>query len=216
MDEQELFELLENYKMALQNSLDRIDQLEEKVRTLESGESDLNTTFYKEILEPAQQALDESMYNDRFDEFSEKYGERLDPLAKQVNAIEGEDGFDFTKEAFDNYDKMEPDENGYKPTSDEYVETLVSATEEKIEALKKALGAEEVSVTVDDEGETEVKADGEDVTEEVTDDNGEIKSVEEIETTVSPIEEEEKSEPNNPDDIAELEKALEEEAKRFK
>ena len=216
MDEQELFELLENYKMALQNSLDRIDQLEEKVRTLESGESDLNTTFYKEILEPAQQALDESMYNDRFDEFSEKYGERLDPLAKQVNAIEGEDGFDFTKEAFDNYDKMEPDENGYKPTSDEYVETLVSATEEKIEALKKALGAEEVSVTVDDEGDTEVKADGEDVTEEVTDDNGEIKSVEEIETTVSPIEEEEKSEPNNPDDIAELEKALEEEAKRFK
>ena len=216
MDEQELFELLENYKMALQNSLDRIDQLEEKVRTLESGVSDLNTTFYKEILEPAQQALDESMYNDRFDEFSEKYGERLDPLAKQVNAIEGEDGFDFTKEAFDNYDKMEPDENGYKPTSDEYVETLVSATEEKIEALKKALGAEEVSVTVDDDGETEVKADGEDVTEEVTDDNGEIKSVEEIETTVSPIEEEEKSEPNNPDDIAELEKALEEEAKRFK
>ena len=219
----QIYEVLSEYKDALNYLVEKVDTLGQENETLRNQVGDLENTLFRDILEPAQKAMDEADTNERFNQFSDKYGEQLNPLAEQVNNIEGE-GSDFLRAAFDGYDQMEVPEGEEKPTDDEYVETLVEKTTEKINAIKSALGVDNVEIKVDEDGETEVKADGEDVTEEVTDemenpDNVEVE--EKVKEEVAPgeeieLKEEEPADEDNPEDVAELEKQLQDELKNYK
>ena len=74
--------------------------------------------------------------------------------------------------AFDEYEKIpEP-----RPESDVYVDGLIETVEEQIDSIKESLGIEpdaKVEVTQDENGDTEIKADGEVVASEKTEETEE-------------------------------------------
>ena len=100
-------------------------------------------------------------------QFNEKYGEKLGAYDKVLGAAEGNPEFSMARSAFDEYEKLpEP-----KPEEDVFVDGLIETVEEQIEGIKESLGLEpdtKVEITQDENGDTEVKADGEVVASEKT------------------------------------------------
>ena len=94
-----------------------------------------------------------------------------------LGAAEGDPDFSMARTAFDEYEKLpEP-----RPEEDVFVDGLVEEVEKQIEGIKESLGLEpdtKVEVTQDENGDTEIKADGEVVasekTEEETPEGGEM------------------------------------------
>lgn len=209
MEDAELYEVLGSYKSALDQILQRLDQMdkmnEDWKREVDERIHDLNKTLFDDILAPAQEAMDAANREKAYEEFSGKYAEKFAPYLEGAKAIEGED-FDLTREAFDQYNAIE----GEKPGEEEYVDVLLSKVAEQIDAVKKALGAEEIEVKQDENGETEIKADGEEVNPEDLEKaaeggegegEGEGKGEEKITEDEEPA--------DSPEDIAALEKELE-------
>lgn len=163
MNDQELYEILQSYKAALDALIDQNEKLSAQVAEMKQDYTrridDVEKTLFDDILNPAKEALDSASRESRFEEFSSKYGEKINPLIAGAKAIEGED-YDLPREVFNNYDNLKD-----KPDEAAYVDTVVEAVASQIEAIKDALGADKVEVTSDKDGDVEVKADGEDVTE---------------------------------------------------
>ena len=170
MNDNELYEILQSYKTALDALIDQNEAMKNEMAQMReqyTAEIDsLKKTLFDDILNPAKEAMDKAEYEKRFTEFNDKYGERLAPLADPAKALEGED-YDFPREVFDNYDKMEE-----KPDADAYVDTVIEAVTKQIEDVKQALGADKVEIKSDENGDVEVKADGKDVTKEVLNNEG--------------------------------------------
>lgn len=180
MNEEQIFEILNSYKDAIDVLLSRCDELVNQNKALEERQTKLESILFDEILEPARLALEADDRDRRFGEFNEKYGERLGAYDKVLGAAEGNPEFSMARSAFDEYEKLpEP-----KPEEDVFVDGLIEAVEEQIEGIKESLGLEpdtKVEITQDENGDTEVKADGEVVASEKT----------EEETTEEPKSEEE-------------------------
>ena len=175
--ENDIYEILNSYKDAIDVLLSRCDELVNQNKALEERQNEIESILFDEILEPARLALEADDRDRRFGEFSEKYGERLGAFDKVLGAAEGDPDFSMARTAFDEYEKLpEP-----RPEEDVFVDGLVEEVEKQIEGIKESLGLEpdtKVEVTQDENGDTEIKADGEVVasekTEEETPEGGEM------------------------------------------
>lgn len=209
MNEENIYEILNSYKDAIDVLLSRCDELVSQNKALEERQNKIESILFDEILEPARLALEADEKDRRFGEFNEKYGERLGAFDKILGAAEGNPDFSMAKTAFDEYEKLpEP-----KVEEDVFVDGLIETVEEQIDSIKESLGLEpdtKVEITQDENGDTEVKADGEVVASEKT----------EEETTEEPKTEEEEAqgeldfgdedeEEDDPEEVKKFEEELE-------
>ena len=160
MNEENIYEILNSYKEAIDVILGRCDELVNQNRALEERLNKLESIIFDEILEPARLALEADDKERRFGEWNEKYGERLGAYDKVLGAAEGNPEFSMARSAFDEYENIpEP-----KPEEDVFVDGLIETVEEQIDSIKESLGIEpdaKVEITQDENGDTEIKADGE-------------------------------------------------------
>ena len=165
MNEEQIFEILNSYKEAIDVILGRCDELVNQNRALEERMNKIESILFDEILEPARLALEADDKERRFGEFNERYGERLGAFDKILGAAEGNPDFSMARNAFDEYEKIpEP-----RPEQDVFVDGLVEEVEKQIDGIKESLGLEpdtKVEITQDENGDTKIKADGEVVASE--------------------------------------------------
>ena len=181
MNEEQIFEILNSYKEAIDVLLNRCDELVNQNRALEERQNKIESILFDEILEPARLALEADDKERRFGEFNEKYGERLGAFDKVLGAAEGNPDFSMARSAFDEYENIpEP-----RPDEDVFVDGLVEEVEKQIDGIKESLGLEpdtKVEITQDENGDTEIKADGEVVASETEETKDEEETAEEPET----------------------------------
>lgn len=207
MDENEIYDILNSYKEAIDVLLSRTDELVKANQAQEDRINKLESILFDEILEPARLALEADDKERRFEDFSGKYGERLGAFDKVLGAAEGNPEFSLARSAFDEYDKLpEP-----KPDEGMYVDGLIETVEEQIDSIKESLGLApdtEVEIKQDENGNTEVKADGEVVASDTetetteTDAGTEEKPDEQLELNFN-------EEEDNPEEIKKYEEELE-------
>ena len=165
MNEENIYEILNSYKEAIDVLLSRCDELVNQNKALEERQNKIESILFDEILEPARLALEADDKERRFGEFNEKYGERLGAYDKVLGAAEGNPEFSMARSAFDEYENIpEP-----RPDEDVFVDGLVEEVEKQIDGIKESLGLEpdtKVEITQDENGDTEIKADGEVVASE--------------------------------------------------
>ena len=158
MNENEIYEILSSFKQAIDVILERLDQMDEMYHQSDERVDKLEQTLFKEILEPAQDIYDQQQADQRFEEFNDKYGEKLGSYNDALAPME-EEGFDLSRSAFDAYDSLPEEE---RPDEAAYVDEVARVAEEKISEIKRALGVPEdtaVEITDDGEGNVEVVAD---------------------------------------------------------
>lgn len=212
--ENEIYDILNSYKEAIDLLLNRCDELVKANQAQEDRISKLESMIFDEILEPARLAMEADDKERRFNEFNEKYGEKLGAFDKILGAAEGNPEFSMARTAFDEYEKIpEP-----RPESDVYVDGLIETVEEQIDSIKESLGIEpdaKVEITQDENGDTEIKADGEVVASETEETKEEGETTEE--GTEAPAEEgeqgeldfgEDEEEEDDPEEIKKLEEEL--------
>ena len=163
--ENEIYDILNSYKEAIDLLLNRCDELVKAGAEQAERISKLESMLFDEILEPARLAMEADDKERRFNEFNEKYGEKLGAYDKVIGAAEGNPEFSMARNVFDNYENIpEP-----RPETDEYVDSVIEAVEGQIDSIKESLGIEpdaKVEITQDENGDTEIKADGEVVASE--------------------------------------------------
>ena len=156
---EDIYEILNSYKDAIDVLLNRCDELVSQNKALEERQNKIESILFDEILEPARLALEADDKERRFGEFNEKYGEKLGAYDKVLGAAEGNPDFSMARSAFDEYEKLpEP-----RVEEDVFVDGLIETVEEQIDSIKESLGLEpdtKVEITQDEKGNTEVKADG--------------------------------------------------------
>lgn len=211
--ENEIYDILNSYKEAIDLLLNRCDELVKANQAQEDRISKLESMIFDEILEPARLAMEADDKERRFNEFNEKYGEKLGAFDKILGAAEGNPEFSMARTAFDEYEKIpEP-----RPESDVYVDGLIETVEEQIDSIKESLGIEpdaKVEITQDENGDTEIKADGEVVASETEETKEEGETTKE--GTETPAEEgeqgefdfDEEEEEDDPEEIKKLEEEL--------
>lgn len=209
--EQDIYEILNSYKDAIDVILGRCDELVNQNRALEERVNKLESIIFDEILEPARLALEADDRERRFGEFNDKYGERLGAFDKILGAAEGNPDFSMARSAFDEYDKLpEP-----RVEQDVFVDGLIETVEEQIDGIKESLGLEpdtKVEVTQDEEGNTEIKADGEVVaseTEETKEETTDEKPAEEEAQGELDFSDDEEEKEDDPEEIKKYEEELE-------
>jgi hypothetical protein len=207
--ENEIYDILNSYKEAIDLLLNRCDELVKANQAQEDRISKLESMIYDEILEPARVALEADDKERRFNDFNEKFGERLGAYDKVLGAAEGNPDFSMARTAFDEYEKIpEP-----RPEEGVYVDGLIETVEEQIDSIKESLGIEpdaKVEITQDENGDTEIKADGEVVaseTEETTTEEGTEAPAEEGEQGELDFDGDEEEE-DDPEEIKKLEEEL--------
>lgn len=202
MDEQRFMEYWNLIQKAYTELSEHIGAIEKKVdeNFAENDKqiNELRSVVYDEIINPANEYIVGQEKEARFDDFNEKYGEKLRPFNEDLSALEGDD-FDVVREAFDKYDDFEGDKMG----EDEYVEALVEQLGDKLSSIKAALGVPEdteIAVEQTEDGETVVKTE-----------DGEVVASTEDEATEGEAPEEGEAE-DDPEEVA----AFEEELKNLK
>ena len=205
----EIYDILNSYKEAIDLLLNRCDELVRTQTDQEERINKLNSMLFDEILEPARLAMEADDKERRFNEFNEKYGERLGAYDKVLGAAEGNPEFSMARTAFDEYENIpEP-----RPEADTYVDGLIETVEEQIDSIKESLGIApdtKTEITQDEDGNTEVKVDGDVVASEKTEETTE-------EGTETPTEEgeqgefdfTEEEEEDDPEEVKKFEEELE-------
>ena len=135
MNEENIYEILNSYKEAIDVLLNRCDELVNQNKALEERQNKIESILFDEILEPARLVLEADDKERRFGEFNEKYGERLGAFDKVLGAAEGNPEFSMARSAFDEYEKIpEP-----RPDEDVFVDGLVEEVEKQIDGIKESL-----------------------------------------------------------------------------
>ena len=208
MTEEQLLQILQAFKAGLEQCAQRIealtndfvsvrDEVTEKLNSLE-------TTVFDEIINPANEYIEETNKNARFDEFNSKYGDKFGDFAEPLKALEGDD-YDVVREAFNQYDDFE----GEKPDEDAYVEALVGELQNKLGQIKSSLGIpedEEIAVEETEDGGAVVTTEDGEVVASTEDGEEEVAE----EPAVEEITDDEEAEEDDPEEIAAFEKELEE------
>ena len=213
MNEEQIFEILNSYKDAIDLLINRCDEFVNQIKALDERLSKIESVIYDEILEPARLELEADDRERRFGEFNEKFGDRLSAYDEVIGAAEGNPEFSMARNAFDEYEKLpEP-----RPGEDVFVDGLIEAVEGQIDSIKESLGIEpdaKVEITQDENGDTEIKADGEVVASETEETKEEGETTEE---GTEPTEEGEQGEldfdgdeeeEDDPEEIKKLEEEL--------
>lgn len=204
MDEQKLNEILTSYRDAINALIERMDAQDEMVKAVVEKVDGLDHLIFDEVINPAKEAMDQSIYETGLNDFGNRYKDKLASYNEKLRPIEGED-FDIVKQAYDGYNSIE----GEKPDEAMYVDELIKVVDKQLDDIRSAIGAPadaEVAVKQDENGETVVEVDGKKVSEESVKEKpaeSADKSVEEA-TKVSDSDEEE----TDPEELAALEKEL--------
>lgn len=192
MNEQELVQVLQGFKQAL-------DYLHEQNKALNDKVDELSAVLYDDILSPVQDAITFAQKEESFGKFKDAYGSGFEPYASEYAALYN--GNDIAKDVFDTYNEH----------SDEYdealfVEEAIKSIAATIQETKEKLGIpaeEKVEITETEDGGVEIDTVSEDVVEaETPTEEEEVKVEAETET-------EETEEVDNPEEIAAFEAELE-------
>lgn len=168
MDENELVEVLQSYKDAIGLLEEKFNAFSEEIghvrEELQARIESLEDTVINGIINPAHEAAEKAAYDRDLEDFKGRYSEKIDPYLDKIKAVEGDD-FDIFKTAFDGYREYK-DANGDKALDEVgYVDELLSGIASQLDKVKELINAENVEVKQDEDGNTELKADGETVAE---------------------------------------------------
>lgn len=203
MDEQKLNEILTSYRDAINALIERMDAQDEMVKAVVEKVDGLNSLIFDEVINPAREAMNQSIYETGLNDFGNRYKDKLASYNEKLRPIEGED-FDIVKQAYDGYNSIE----GEKPDEAMYVDELIKVVDKQLEDIRTAIGApSDAEVTVSNEdGETKVEVDGKEVSEGSVEEKPGESADESVEkaTEVSDSDEEE----TDPEELAALEKEL--------
>ena len=191
MNEQELVQVLQGFKQAL-------DYLHEQNKALNDKVDELSAVLYDDILSPVQDAITFAQKEESYNKFNEAYGEKFKPYASEYAALYN--GNDIARDVYDTYNEH----------SDEYdealfVEEAIKSIAATIQETKEKLGIpaeQKVEVTETEDGGVEI--DTVDETEEKPDEM----EPKEMEPTVE-VEVEEKEDIDSPEEVAAFEAELE-------
>lgn len=223
MDEQRFMEywsVIQQYYQELSEHITAIEQkVDDGLAENDRQINELRTTVYDEIINPANEYIAGQEKEARFDDFNDKYGDKLRPFNDDLSILEGSD-FDAVRSAFDQYDGYEGEN---KMEEDAFVDALVEELGDKLSEIKQKLGVPEdteIAVQETEDGDVEVvtedgevvaSTDGEEEPVETT-----VEVVEEPEEPEEPAEEEEDGEEGEKEDDPEEIAAFEEELKNYK
>ena len=203
MDENQISEFLYTLREAIIQVNEHLAQVEKKldesIASTDEKVNELKTTVYDEIINPANEYISGQEKEARFNDFNEKYGDKLRPFNDDLSTLEGSD-YDLVRDAFDRYDSFEGDKMG----EDEFVEALVGQLGDKLSEIKRKLGVPE-----DTEIAVEQTEDGETV---VTTEDGEVVASNEGEAPEEEVVDKEDEAEDDPEEVA----AFEEELKNLK
>ena len=206
MDEMQLNEILASYRDAINALIERADAQDGMIQAVREKAEGTERLIFDEVINPAKAEMEKQIYNAGLEDFANKYGEKLNGYNDKLRPIEGED-FDIMKQAYDGYNSIE----GEKPDEAMYVDELVKVVDKQLDDIRAAIGAPadaEVAVKQDDDGETTVEVDGQEVKEVSEDsedsDKPEVKETEETEET----EIKDSDEESDPEELAALEEEL--------
>lgn len=206
MDEMQLNEILASYRDAINALIERADAQDGMIQAVREKAEGTERLIFDEVINPAKAEMEKQIYNAGLEDFTNKYGEKLNGYNDKLRPIEGED-FDIMKQAYDGYNSIE----GEKPDEAEYIDELVKVVDKQLDDIRAAIGAPanaEVEVKQDEDGETTVEVDGQEVKEVSEDsensDKTEVKETEETEET----EIKDSDEESDPEELAALEEEL--------
>lgn len=145
MNEQELVQVLQGFKQAL-------DYLHEQNKALNDKVDELSAVLYDDILSPVQDAITFAQKEESYNKFNEAYGEKLKPYASEYAALYN--GNDIARDVYDTYNEH----------SDEYdealfVEEAIKSIAATIQETKEKLGIpaeQKVEVTETEDGGVEI------------------------------------------------------------
>ena len=203
MDEQKLNEILTSYRDAINALIERMDAQDEMVKAVVEKVDGLDHLIFDEVINPAREAMDQSIYETGLNDFGNRYKDKLASYNEKLRPIEGED-FDIVKQAYDGYNSIE----GEKPDEAMYVDELIKVVDKQLEDIRTAIGAPaDAEVTVSNEdGETKVEVDGKEVSEESVEEKPAESTDESVEEAIEISDSDE--EETNPEELAALEKEL--------
>lgn len=203
MDEMQLNEILASYRDAINALIERVDAQDGMIQAVREKAEGTERLIFDEVINPAKAEMEKQIYNAGLEDFTNRYGEKLNGYNDKLRPIEGED-FDIMKQAYDGYNSIE----GEKPDEAMYVDELVKVVDKQLDSIRAAIGAPanaEVAVKQDEDGETTVEVDGQEVKEVSEDsedsDKTEVKETEETEIKDS-------DEESDPEELAALEEEL--------
>lgn len=198
MDEMQLNEILTSYRDAINALIERADAQDGMIQAVREKAESTERLIFDEVINPAKAEMEQQIYNAGLEDFSNRYSEKLGGYNDKLRPIEGED-FDIMKQAYDGYNSIE----GEKPDEALYIDELVKVVDKQLDDIRAAIGAPadaEVAVKQDEDGNTTVEVDGDEVKAE----DSEPKDGEEIEEKEIVDE----SEESDPDELAALEEEL--------
>ena len=203
MNEMQLNEILASYRDAINALIERIDAQDGMIQAVREKAESTERLIFDEVINPAKAEMEKQIYDAGLEDFTNKYGEKLNGYNDKLRPIEGED-FDIMKQAYDGYNSIE----GEKPDEAMYVDELVKVVDKQLDSIRAAIGAPanaEVAVKQDEDGETTVEVDDQEIKEVSEDsedsDKTEVKETEETEIKDS-------DEESDPDELAALEEEL--------
>ena len=206
MDEMQLNEILASYRDAINALIERADAQDGMIQAVREKAEGTERLIFDEVINPAKAEMEKQIYDAGLEDFTNKYGEKLNGYNDKLRPIEGED-FDIMKQAYDGYNSIE----GEKPDEAMYVDELVKTVDKQLDDIRAAIGAPanaEVEVKQDENGETTVEVDGQEIKEVSEDskdsedsDKTEVKETEETEIKDS-------DEESDPEELAALEEEL--------
>ena len=203
MNEMQLNEILASYRDAINALIERVDAQDGMIQAVREKAEGTERLIFDEVINPAKAEMEKQIYNAGLEDFTNRYGEKLNGYNDKLRPIEGED-FDIMKQAYDGYNSIE----GEKPDEAMYVDELVKVVDKQLDSIRAAIGAPadaEVAVKQDEDGETTVEVDGQEVKEVSEDsedsDKTEVKETEETEIKDS-------DEESDPEELAALEEEL--------
>lgn len=203
MDEMQLNEILASYRDAINALIERADAQDGMIQAVREKAESTERLIFDEVINPAKAEMEKQIYNAGLEDFTNKYGEKLNGYNDKLRPIEGED-FDIMKQAYDGYNSIE----GEKPDEAMYVDELVKTVDKQLDDIRAAIGAPanaEVEVKQDENGETTVEVDGQEI-KEVSEDSEESDKTEVKETEETEIKD--SDEESDPDELAALEEEL--------
>ena len=188
MNDQELVQVLQGFKEAL-------DYLHEQNKALNDKIDELSAVLYDDILSPVQDAITFAQKEESFNKFNDTYGKNFEPYASEYAALYN--GNDIARDVYDTYSEH----------SDEYdealfVEEAIKSIAATIQETKEKLGIpaeQKVEITETEDGGVEIDTVDEPETEEM-----ETKPEMEVEG-----ETEDKEDIDSPEEVAAFEAELE-------
>ena len=186
MNDQELVQVLQGFKEAL-------DYLHEQNKALNDKIDELSAVLYDDILSPVQDAITFAQKEEGYNKFNEAYGEKLKPYASEYAALYN--GNDIARDVYDTYNEH----------SDEYdealfVEEAIKSIAATIQETKEKLGIpaeQKVEITETEDGGVEIETVDEPETEEME------------EKPETEVEVEDKEDIDSPEEVAAFEAELE-------